>query len=237
MMAARVMLVLACAVGLLVAAPAAQAACDPTVCPKVPITASAEVLGSPGAVLVTGRLDAMASGPFAARTAYIGAGFESYQIGSIFFRSGVTRTSRRAFEGEPGKVTYLDGKRSCSRTVTKAYPNTVTADAKATWKCRARKSSDIDGVTWLRAWLPAANLPEPPPAGSWLIDYTDKPSEASEGLTLAFGLQNTTMWYAVKPTGVELGRVIRFYETDDTSAAISTASVPTLPKMSAFRVA
>jgi len=231
-----VLFTLACAVGLIALAPAAHAACDPTVCPKVAVTASAEVLASPGAVLVTERLEAMSAGPFAARTAYIGAGWEEYQIGSIFFRSGVTRTSSRAFAGHPGKVTYLDAKRSCSRTVSKAHPNTMTADARATWRCRARKAADVDGVTWLRSWLPAANLPEPPPAGTWVIDYTGKPAEATEGLTLEFGVQNTTMWYAVKATGVELGRVIRFYETDDTSAAISTQSVPELPRMSRFRV-
>ncbi|MFM8897052.1 MAG: hypothetical protein ACKOE2_17200 [Actinomycetales bacterium] len=219
---------LSCVIGLLVlfaavpAAPAAQAACDPTLCPQVPVTTSAELLTSPGAVEVTRRLDAMSSGPFTARTAYIGAGWESYQYGSIFFRAGVTRTSRRAFEGQPGKVTYLD---------------TLTADVKARWTCRARKASDVDGLTWLRSWLPAENVPEPPTGGTWFVDYTGKPIEASQGLTLTLGVQNTTLWYAVKPTGVELGRVIRFYETDDTSASISSTSVPVLPRMSAFRVA
>jgi|GEM_PF-3295474 len=234
---------LSCVIGLIVlfaavpAAPAAQAACDPTLCPQVPVTTSAELLTSPGAAEVTRRLDAMSSGPFTARTAYIGAGWESLQYGSIFFRAGVTRTSRRAFEGQPGKVTYLDSERSCARTITKAYPNTLTADVKARWTCRARKASDVDGETWLRSWLPAENVPEPPTSGTWFVDYTGKPIEASEGLTLTLGVRNTTLWYAVKPTGVELGRVIRFYETDDTSASISSTSVPVLPRMSAFRVA
>lgn len=235
MTSARLMLGMACALGLLLAAPAAHAACDPAVCPKVPVTSSAEVLDSPGAVQVTDRLGALAAGPFAARTAYYGAGWESYQYGSIFSRSGVTRTSTRAFEGQPGRVTYLDARRFCSRVVTKAHPNTLTADAKATWKCRARRASDVDGTTWLRAWLPSANLTEPPPTGSWFVDYTGGPAESADDRSLEIGVDSTTTWYRLTSSGIDLGRVIRSYELDDTSAQITTAAVPTLPAMSRFK--
>lgn len=214
----------------------AWAECDSAVCVKSPAATAAEVLASPGATLVTERIMSIADGPFSAKTAYYGAGWESYQYGSVFSRDGVTRTSARAFEASPGKVTYLDARRSCSRTVTKKYPNTLTADADALWKCRSRKASDVDGTTWLRRWLPAANLPSTLPAGAWFIDYTDKPTAVAEGRSLEMAVESTTTWYEVKASGIDLGRVIRFYELDDSSAQISTAAVPKLPAMSRFRV-
>lgn len=184
--------------------------------------------------MVSERITSMAAGAFAAKTAYYGAGWESYQYGSIFYRSGVTRTSVRAFESSPGRITYLDSRRSCSRNVTRKYPNTLAADADASWKCRARRASDVDGPTWLLRWLPAANLPSILPAGAWFIDYTGKPVEVAEGRSLEIGVDSTTTWYDMTASGIDLGRVIRFYELDDTSAQISDTAVPRLPAMSRF---
>ena len=231
---ARLILGFGCAIGILVAAPAAHAACGPSSCPGLPIVSSAAFLDSPGAVQVTDRLNALAAGPFAARTAYYGGGWDSYQYGSIFSRSGVTRTSRRAFEDYPGRVTYLDAERSCSRTVTKAHPNTLEADTKATWRCRPRRASDTDGATWLLAWLPAAKLPEPFRAG-WYIDTTDNAAESDVGTGLIFGFDGYEISYRFTASGIDLGRVIRAYELDETSAEVTTVDVPTLPAMSRFK--
>jgi len=231
---ARLILGLGFAIGMLVAAPAARAACGPPACPGLPIDSKAAFLELPGAVQVTDRLNALAAGPFAARTAYYGGGWDSYQYGSIFFRSDVTRRSWRAFEDRPGRVTYLDAERSCSRTVTKAHPNTLEADTKATWQCRPRRASDIDGATWLRAWLPAAMWPEAFRAGSY-IDTTGKAAESDVGTGLMFGFNGYTVSYSFTASGIDVGRVISAYEMDETSADVTTADVPTLPAMSRFK--
>ena len=231
---ARLILGFGFAIGMLVATPAAHAERDPSACLVCPIASPAEFLDSPGAVKVTDRLNALAAGPFAARTAYYGGGWDSYQYGSIFYRSGVTRRSWRAFEHYPGRVTYLDANRSCSRTVTKAHPNTLEADTKATWQCRPRRASDIDGATWLRAWLPAATLTEAFRAGSY-VDTTGKAAESDVGTGLTFGFDGYEVSYVFTASGIVLGKVIRAYEMDETLAKVTMADVPTLPAMSRFK--
>jgi len=222
------------AIGLLVAAPAAQADCD-TAAVGSDCAKWAEVLAT--AAEVTRRLEDMSSGPFMARTSYYGGGWDSEQYGSIFFRAGVTRHSMRAFAeaGEPGRVTYLDSERSCARTITKAYPNTLTADVKASWKCRARKASDsdLDAVTFLRSWVPVVpKVPE----GAEYASATRRADPGGDILSLSVATRGITFSYVVDPSGMELSQVIRSYEMDATTAKISTSSIPILPSMSKFKV-
>ena len=159
------------------------------------------------------------------------------RLAGLFYVKGRTRTSRRSFDGNPGQITYLSGTRSCTRKVTKAYPNTLTADRKATWKCRARKASDVDGPTWLRRTLPAAILPSRPK--SWFLDYTAEPGFAVAGHTPTLGiyLSESRIWlaYTMTPTSMEFENYFRgVEETDQSIFTLTIDDVPKLPPIAAL---
>ena len=149
-------------------------------CPEEYQGSPAQYLAQPEVVAVTDLITQIGQGAFLLRsTSQIAGGDGEQSVTSTFVRSGVTRRSTRATSFSPGEVTYMNTSRVCRRTVTKSAPNTIDADKAATWKCRARKASDVDGAAQLKAWLPSANIPQAAdgnwPANSWLVSTTDKP--------------------------------------------------------------
>lgn len=219
-------------------------------CPEEFLGSPAQYLDQREVVAVTNLIDQIGQGPFLLRsTSAIAGGDGEEQVTSTFVRGGVTRRSVRATSLGPGEVTYLNASRVCQRTITESAPNTIDADKRATWKCRARKASDADGVAQLKAWLPSSNIPRAAdgnwPANTWLVSTTDKPE-----------------WGVTDPKGFLLGYVVgtsrclesHSYESNDggytftwwmpacstpESAGdrvnVSTANIPKLANMGAFK--
>lgn len=149
-------------------------------CPEEYPGSPAQYLAQPEVIAVSDLITQIGKRPFLMRsTSEIAGGDGEQVVTSTFSRGDTTRRSTRATSLGPGEVTYLNKARVCRRTVTAAAPNTIDADKKAIWKCRARKASDVDGATQLQRWLPSANIPAAPdgtwPANTWLVSTTDKP--------------------------------------------------------------
>lgn len=216
-------------------APAAQAACTPSAC-DVPFTGTVGAfLATPRVAGVTTQIQSMSDGDFVGRQSYVGAGWEEAQVSTIVYVDGVTRTAVRAFDGKAGRITYLSRTKACTRTVTSSHPNTYKADAMASWTCRARKSSDVDGRTWLRSTLPAARMPSAP--SSWFVDYTTETGFASSDSPPTLGIYISPQhWLEYQNTAntIRFQNYIRATESDSTVYTATTAGVPALPSISSL---
>jgi len=126
-----------------------------------------EFLASPRAVQADELTRAFAGRPFAATVTHT-YGEVTSVVQRVFSRNGLTRSSTRA-EAGPTIITYVKGNRACTRKVTKRYPNTFAADAKAPWVCGARKEGDLDASSWLATQTPAYVLASHPNRG-WYAD-------------------------------------------------------------------
>lgn len=220
---------------LIATAPAAYASCTPAAC-DTPYTGSvSDLLATPRVSGVTDHIEAISTDDFVGQEWYLGAGWEEAQVTRFVRVKGVTRTSVRAFDDEPGKVTYLSKTKRCARTVSAAHPNTYAADAKATWTCRARRASDVDAATWLLSTLPSARVPQAP--SSWFVDYTEESGFPSTEGPPTLGIYfASTEWleYRMTATSMEFQDYVRSTESDVTVYTASTTGVPTLPSMSSL---
>lgn len=216
-------------------------------CPEEFTGTPTEFLAQPEVKTVTAQITSLAKGPFLWRTsAEIVGGDGELEVRSTFFRDGVTRSSERATSLGAGSVTYLDARRSCTRTVTRAHPNTIAADAKATWKCRSRKASDIDGSTALLNWLPERNLAVTSDGqwapGTWVVPTTGKAEYGAGDLSLGFivGNPNCRTHYAYSPitSGLKLASgspACSTPESDSNWGQVTGTGIPKLATMAAFK--
>jgi len=216
-------------------------------CPEEFTGTPAQFLALPEVREVTEELTAIARGPFLWRTSTeIVGGDGELQVRTIFFRDGVTRRSERATSLGAGSVTYLDAQRSCTRAVTTTYPNTIAADAKATWKCRARKASDRDGSTSLLDWLPEHNLAVTSDGqwapGTWVVPTTGKAEYDATQLSLGFivGNPGCRVHYAYRPTtpGLTLASsspACSTPESDSSWGEVTGTGIGKLAKMANFK--
>jgi hypothetical protein len=219
----------------LISAPPASAACTITSCDNAFTGSVAAFLATPRVSGVTAQIEAMSAMDFTGQWWFYGAGGEDPQITRVVYEGGLTRTSTRSYNGKAGRITYLSRSKACSRKVSSANPNTYAADRTATWTCRARTSSDVDGPEWLRRTLPAANVPATPQ--SWFVDYTNEPGiglhTARPTLGIYLALQHW-LEYTTTETSLRFEDFIRREESDTTVYTVSTAGIPALPAMSSL---
>ncbi len=220
---------------LIATAPDAHASCTPSSC-DTPFPGSvSDLLATPRVSGVSDQIEAMSEADFVGQEWYLGAGWEEAQITRFVRVKGVTRTSVRAFNDTPGRVTYLSKTKRCARTVSAAHPNTYAEDAKATWTCRSRRASDVDAAAWLLSTLPATQVPASP--SSWFVDYTEESGFPSTEGPPTLGIYvASTRWleYRMTSTSMEFQDYVRSTESDVTVYTASTTGVPTLPSMSSL---
>ena len=206
---------------LIATAPDAHASCTPSSC-DTPFPGSvSDLLATPRVSGVSDQIEAMSEADFVGQQWYLGAGWEEAQITRFVRVKGVTRTSVRAFNDTPGRVTYLSKTKRCARTVSSAHPNTYAEDAKATWTCRSRRASDVDAAAWLLSTLPATQVPPSP--SSWFVDYTEESGFPSTEGPPTLGIYvASTRWLEYRMTSTSM-------EFQDYAAARSQTSPSTPP--------
>ena len=206
---------------LIATAPDAHASCTPSSC-DTPFPGSvSDLLATPRVSGVSDQIEAMSEADFVGQQWYLGAGWEEAQITRFVRVKGVTRTSVRAFNDTPGRVTYLSKTKRCARTVSSAHPNTYAEDAKATWTCRSRRASDVDAAAWLLSTLPATQVPASP--SSWFVDYTEESGFPSTEGPPTLGIYvASTRWLEYRMTSTSM-------EFQDYAAARSQTSPSTPP--------
>jgi len=243
----------------LMAAPGANAVCltwswqpgTQGACPEEYAGTLREYLSEPSVEKLSSTIAAIANQPFLLRSSQeIAGGDGEMSVTSTFVRNGVTRRSTRATSLDPGEVTYLNATRSCRREISKAMPNTIAADAKATWKCRSRKSSDVDGTAELQAWLPARVIGSTAdgtwPGGTWLVPTTGKSEYAAQGLLLGYvlgtvGSETCARAYSYEATASGYAfstsqPPCSVPESSYRSVTVSTTDIPVLANMAKFKV-
>lgn len=148
-------------VGALVVAPAAAAAeQDPygvfvsAITGQRWVTMSpSEYLANPITLDMQARMDALSDGDFKAGVA---SEFDAtpdptwdvFQIGEV--------TRFRIYGSKRMMIRYVSPEKVCSRPVTKASDDSITADRSARWTCKAATSSTVDGREFVAPHLPTS---------------------------------------------------------------------------------